>query len=107
MKKRESDFFGDAVGVLVLALLATITVSLAVIGWQRAHERPDRFALVAIDSPAESAALILDRMDGHLYEWRRLPDTGPESIRTLIVYQGKMRPGSTPGATIEWTDGKR
>lgn len=107
MKKRESDYFGDAVGVLVLALLATITVSLAVIGWQRAHERPDRFALVAVDGASESAALILDRIDGYLYEWRRLPVAGGESIRTLIVYQGKVRPGSTPGATIEWTDGKR
>ena len=48
--------------------------------------------------------LILDTRDGHLWTWAEnetVYQDGTPRIGTVLIYQGKLRPGEQPGEVLE------
>lgn len=49
-------------------------------------------------------ALIIDTKEGHLWTWDEYPRTGKGKVGRYLIYQGKVKPGSRMGETIQSGD---
>lgn len=75
--------------------------------------QPGRYQAIAVPETGSSAQIsgispkvfIIDTQEGHLWTWTEnetiAQDAGPPKLGTVLIYQGKLRPGNRSGDIIE------
>ena len=83
----------------VLQLTATGIIPLLA----HAENPVGRYEMVTLPSQPGSydrRVMILDTVDGHLWQWWEAPAVGGSAPTSGITYLGKVAPGSAPGETV-------
>lgn len=75
-----------------------------------------RYQAIAVPETGSSAQIsgispkvfILDTEEGHLWTWTEnetiQQDAGPPKLGTVLIYQGRLRPGTRSGDIIDQRD---
>lgn len=91
--------------IMMLSLLTTLPVAVA--------DEDGRYEAVVIPQVGMSGqganlnpkVFILDTRDGHLWTWSEneaiYQKVGPPRIGSVLIYQGKLRPGTKMGEIID------
>ena len=96
-------------GLAALGYAGMLFWALATPAFAQDHQRYQAITLPGGDHGGQSTGLspkvlILDTRDGHFWTWAEnetVYQDGQPRIGTVLIYQGRVRPGERPGEILE------